>query len=80
MAKQTTARKHKVNVHLPVFEISKAETSLDLEISSEGLKLGELTIGRGSINWQGGARKTRKRIRWPDFSDMMDGLVYGKSR
>jgi hypothetical protein len=80
MAKQKTARKHKVNVHLQVFEISKAGTSLDPEIFSASLKLGELTIGRGSINWRGGARKTTKRIQWPDFADMMNRLAYGKSR
>ena len=80
MAKRKAARKHKVNVHLQVFEISKAGTSLDLEIFSEGVKLGELTIGRGSINWRGGARKTTKRIRWPDFADMMNGLAYGPGR
>ena len=58
-----------MNVHLQVFGITKAGTSLDLEIYSEGEKLGHLTIGRGSINWRGGNRKSVKRIRWPDFAE-----------
>jgi hypothetical protein len=77
MAKRKVARKHSVKVHLQVFEISKAGTSLHLEIFSENQKIGDLDIGRGSINWRGGARKITKRIRWSDFAEMMDGLAYG---
>ena len=76
MAKRPT-RKHKVNVHLQVFEISKAGTSLDLEIFAEDQKLGELTIGRGSFNWRGRNRQSTKRIRWSKFAEMMDRLAYG---
>lgn len=78
MPKRKPARKHKVNVHLQVFEISKAGTSLDLEIFAEDQKLGELTIGRGSINWRGRNRQSTKRIRWSKFAEMMDRLAYGE--
>lgn len=78
MAKRRPVRKHKVNVHLQVFEISKAGTSLDLEIFAEDQKLGELTIGRGSINWRGRNRQSTKRIRWSKFAEMMDRLAYGE--
>jgi hypothetical protein len=82
VARRTAApkRKHKVNVTLQVFEITKAGTSLDLEIFSEDQKLGHLTIGRGSINWRGGNRKTVKRIRWPDFAEWMNERAYGRGR
>lgn len=70
-------RKHMVNVELQVFDISKAGTSLDLEIFAEGQKLGQLTIGRGSINWRGRNRQSAKRIDWSRFADMMDQLAYG---
>ena len=80
MPRRRASRRHKVNVHLQVFEISKAGTSLDLEIFSAGQKLGELQIGRGSINWRGGQRKITKRIRWSCFADMMNHLAYGGSR
>lgn len=78
MPKRRPIRKHKVNVHLQVFEISKAGTSLDLEIFAEDQKLGELTIGRGSINWRGRNRQSTKRIRWSKFAEMMDRLAYGE--
>ena len=73
-------RKHAVNVHLQVFGITKAGTSLDLEIYSEGEKLGQLTIGRGSVNWRGGNRKSVKRIRWPEFAEWMNERAYARRR
>jgi hypothetical protein len=73
-------RKHAVNVHLQVFGITKAGTSLELEIYSEGEKLGHLTIGRGSVNWRGGHRKSVKRIRWPEFAEWMNERAYRRPR
>ena len=78
--KPATIRKHKVNVQLQVFDISKAGTSLDLEIYAEGEKLGHLTIGRGSVNWRGGKHKTVKRLRWSEFAEKMNDLAYGRGR
>jgi hypothetical protein len=80
MPRRRTTRRHKVNVHLQVFQISKAGTSLDLEIYSQDQKLGQLTIGRGSVNWRGGRRKSTKRIRWSDFAEKMNELAYGDER
>jgi hypothetical protein len=73
-------RKHAVNVHLQVFGITKAGTSLEIEIYSEGEKLGHLTIGRGSVNWRGGNRKSVKRLRWPEFAEWMNERAYGRPR
>jgi hypothetical protein len=73
-------RKHAVNLNLQVFGITKAGTSLDLEIYQEGEKLGHLTIGRGSINWRGGKHKKVKHFRWPDFAERMNELAYGPPR
>jgi hypothetical protein len=70
------ARKHAVKVDLQVFELSKAGTSLHLEVSSRGEKIGDLTIGRGSVTWRGGKRKKEKRLRWSRFAELMDRLFY----
>ena len=70
-------RKHSVKAHLHVHELSKAGTSLDLEIFSYDEKLGDLTIGRGSIYWHGANRQSRKRISWSRFAEMMNRLAYG---
>jgi hypothetical protein len=70
-------RVHVVRARLSVHELSKAGTSLHIEIVARGEKIGELEIGRGSLFWKGGKRHIRKRLRWPQFAEMMDRLAYG---
>ncbi|MBA3564725.1 MAG: hypothetical protein H0W33_12095 [Gammaproteobacteria bacterium] len=70
-------RKHLVKARFHVPGLSKAGSSLTLEIYADELKLGTLQIGRGSLYWYGRNRKKRKRINWTDFADMMDDLAYG---
>jgi hypothetical protein len=50
--RRRSTRKHQVNVSLQAFDISKAGTSLDLEIFARGEKIGDLTLGRGSTRPQ----------------------------
>ena len=76
--RSTTARTHAVRAQLSVQELTKAGTSLFLEISARGEKIGELEIGRGSLYWKGGRRQTRKRLPWPKFAELMDRLAYGE--
>ena len=81
-ATRTTAgrrQKHRVNVSLQAFDISRAGTSLDLEIFAHGEKIGDLTLGAGSLNWKGRGRHTSKRFTWTRFADMMDEVAYGGS-
>jgi hypothetical protein len=77
-AKKRVERKHAVRGTLKVHEFTKAGTSLNLEISAAGEKIGELEIGRGGLYWWGGKRHTRKRLSWTRFADLMDSLAYGK--
>lgn len=70
-------RKHAVRAELSVQELTKAGTSLTLEISARGEKLGELEIGRGALYWRGGRRQTKKRLSWSRFAELMDDLAYG---
>jgi hypothetical protein len=72
----TFTRVHSVSAEFKVHELSKTGTSLFLEILERGEKIGELTIGRGSLFWKGGHRHTRKRIRWTRFAELMDRLAY----
>ncbi len=69
-------RAHAVKVDLQVFQLSKTGTSLHLEVSARGEKIGDLTIGRGSVIWRGGKRKKDKRLRWSRFAEMMDRMSY----
>jgi hypothetical protein len=71
-------RKHAVRGTLKVHEFTKAGTSLNLEISARGEKIGELEIGRGGLYWWGGKRIKRKRLSWTRFAELMDSVAYGK--
>jgi hypothetical protein len=66
------ARKHSVRAALSVPELTKARTSLKLEIYEEGEKIGELEIGRGGFFWKRGKGKKSKRLPWERFIDRMD--------
>jgi hypothetical protein len=77
-AKRHVERKHAVRGTLNVPEFTKAGTSLNLEISAEGEKIGTLEIGRGGLYWWGGKRHKRKRLSWTRFAELMDSLAYGK--
>lgn len=70
-------RTHAVRAELHVQELTKAGTSLFLEISARGEKIGELEIGRGALYWRGGRRQSRKRLSWSRFAELMDELAYG---
>lgn len=70
-------RKHSVRAYLSVQELSKAGTSLTLEIHALGEKIGQLEIGRGGLFWWGGKRHKSKRLSWTDFAELMDKRAYG---
>jgi hypothetical protein len=71
-------QKHQVDMNVKVRDITKAGTSLDLDVFADGEKLGNMVIGSGSINWRGRNRRSTKRITWTRFAEMMDRLAYGE--
>ena len=77
MARKRSRRTHSVAAKLRVHELSKAGTSLDLEIYKRERKIGTLIVGRGSLFWRGGKRQIRKRIPWSRFAAKLDELAYG---
>ena len=44
-------RKHSVKANMHVVELTRAGTSLDLEIYADNVKIGTLIIGQGSLFW-----------------------------
>ena len=78
MRKPQRVRRHSVKANLQVLELTKAGTSLDLEIFADKEKLGTIVLGRGSLYWTGANKQRSKRISWSKFAQMMDGLAYGK--
>jgi hypothetical protein len=71
-------RKHAVRALFNIHELTKAGTSLTLEISAAGEKIGQLEIGRGGLFWWGGRRHKSKRLSWTRFAEIMDTLAYGE--
>ena len=80
MRKRRLQPKHEVKANLKVPRPSKAGSSLTLEIFASHQKLGEITLGRGSLYWTGKGRHKSKRINWTRFADVMDELAYGAKR
>ena len=73
----TSFRKHTVKARFNVPQLAKAGSSLSLKVYAEDQKIGEVTIGRGSLFWRGGKRHLLKKISWSRFAEMMDELAYG---
>ena len=71
-------KKHSVKANMHVVELTRAGTSLDLEIYADNEKIGTLIIGQGSLSWRGGKRRKSERIPWSKFAAMMDKLAYGE--
>ena len=67
-------KKYSVKANLQVFELSKVGTSIKLEISANRRKLGDLIIGRGSVQWRGRDKQKLKRLSWSKFAALMDDL------
>jgi hypothetical protein len=77
MPKKKAQKTHNVRAALNVRELTRAGSSLNLQIYARGAKVGELEIGRGSLFWFGRSRQKRKRVSWSRFAEMMDRLAYG---
>lgn len=79
MPRRRLERKHRVKADLNVPELVKAGSSLSLSVYEYDQKIGEITLGRGSLYWRGAKRwrQTRKRISWDRFADAMNRLAYG---
>ena len=77
MSKIKQEKKHTARCTVQIPELTKAGTSVWIEIHAEGEKIGTIILGRGSIIWYGGKRQKRKRISWSRFAEMMDQMAYG---
>ena len=76
MPADSPTRKHQVRATLSVVELTKAGTSLELQVFANREKIGSLEIGRGSITWRGGKRQKEKRLSWSEFAAHMDTWAY----
>jgi hypothetical protein len=65
-------RVHSANALVQVFGLSKAGTSIQLNIYAEQEKIGTLVIGRGSLTWSGKQWKHGRRFTWSQFAALME--------
>jgi len=72
MKAKRTRRKHTANAHVQIFGLSKAGTSIELDLFADEEKLGTLIIGRGSFTWFGAKRKNGRRFSWSRFAEIME--------
>ncbi len=71
-------RKHSVKANVQILDLTRAGSSMRFEIYADDEKIGEIGLGRGSITWYGGKRKTGKTMTWSRFADMMNAEAYGQ--
>jgi hypothetical protein len=69
---KSVARKHTANARVQVLGLSKAGTSIEIDIHRENAKLGTLVIGRGSITWFGNNWRNGRRFSWSRFAHLME--------
>jgi hypothetical protein len=72
MAARRKRRKHSARASVQVHELSKAGTSIALEIHAANKKVGQLVIGRGSLTWFGNHWKQGRRFSWSAFAEFME--------
>ena len=72
MATRRRRRKHSANARVQVLGLSKAGTSIDVDLYADDEKLGTLIIGRGSLTWYGKKWKSGRRFSWSRFAEYMD--------
>ncbi len=70
-------KKHTVKANLQIFNLSKAGTSLELEVFAQQSrtarrKIATVIIGRGSLTWKKGKGKKGRRITWSQLAEMME--------
>jgi hypothetical protein len=70
-------RKHEVSAAIDNIELARAKSSLHLTVLADGVKIGQLEIGQGSLFWWGKNRRKSKRLDWSRFAEKMNELAYG---
>jgi hypothetical protein len=60
---------HDETVDLPTRFVLRSDVTF--VVWSDDLKLGELQVSKGSIDWLPGNGRTRYRMRWEKFNELM---------
>jgi hypothetical protein len=72
MPKKKDLRKHTVKASVSNIDLTKAGTSISLEVFFDNEKIGTVELGTGSIRWYGKNKQKPTRIPWHQFAAWMD--------
>jgi len=62
--------KHHIEIRLPTKPLKNVDTTIS--VWSDGEKLGELRVSRGTLDWKSARRKTAKSISWERLAALLD--------
>ena len=62
--------KHEIWMSFPDKPLKNVDTTI--AIWSDGEKLGEMHISRGSLDWKSAHKRRAKRIRWERLAELLD--------
>ena len=74
MRKKRLARKHTVKAAVSNIDLTKAGTSISLEVYADKEKIGTVELGRGTIRWYGRHKQKPTPISWTKFAEWMDSF------
>ncbi len=72
MPRKRARRKHTAKATIENLNLTKAGTSINLEIKADEEKLGTFVIGRGSMTWYGNNWKNGRSFSWSKFAAFME--------
>ena len=63
--------RHEIEASLPAHRI--VNTDVTVIVKSDGTKLGELLMSKGSIDWRPSKHQSSYRMSWEKFARLMEG-------
>jgi hypothetical protein len=74
MPRKRVRRRHTVRAAVDNIDLTKAGTSIKLEVYAAKEKIGTVELGRGTIRWYGRYKQKPTTISWTKFAEWMDGI------
>ena len=72
MKRKRSARKHTVKATVDNIDLTKAGSSIRLDIHAAGEKIGTVEIGFGSLRWYGRFKQKPTIIPWSRLAEWME--------
>jgi len=70
--KKLNPRRHSVKAEVSNIDLTKAGTSIKMEVYADAEKIGTVELGRGTLRWRGGRKRKSTIVDWTRFAEWMD--------